>query len=149
MPAAYQGTAFRSQGAPIADIASPNFVEPAQQRARLDFIETMNRMHPDANGGDSELAARIDSYELAFRMQSKAPDAVDLTKEADATRKLYGFDDPVCLHFAHNCLMARRLARRPRKEPSHARLGGGRSHSPSAGVTTPQKAFPSGWPAGA
>jgi hypothetical protein len=112
MPAAYQGTAFRSQGAPIADLASPNLVEPEQQRARLDFIETMNRMHLDANGGDSELAARIDSYELAFRMQSKAPDAVDLTKETEATRKLYGFDDPLCQHFAHNCLMARRLVER-------------------------------------
>ena len=112
MPAAYQGTAFRSQGQPIADLASPNLVDTEQQRARLDFIGKMNRMHLEANGGDTELSARIDSYELAFRMQSKAPDAVDLTKETDATRKLYGFDDPACEHFAKNCLMARRLVER-------------------------------------
>jgi hypothetical protein len=112
MPAAYQGTAFRNQGQPIGDLASPNFVEPEQQRARLNFIAEMNKIHLDANNGDSDLAARMDSYELAFRMQSKAPDAVDLTKETEATRKLYGFDDPACEHFAHNCLLARRLVER-------------------------------------
>ncbi len=112
MPAACQGTAFRNQGQPIADLESPRFVEPEQQRARLDFIESLNRMHLEENGGDSELAARISSYELAFRMQSSAPEAVDFTQKTEATRKLYGFDDPNCEHFARNCLMARRLVER-------------------------------------
>ena len=66
MPAAYQGTPFRNQGQPIADLASPNFVEPEQQRARLDFIKELNQIHLQENAGDSELAARIDSYELGF-----------------------------------------------------------------------------------
>ena len=112
MPAAYQGTAFRNQGQPIADLASPGFVEAEQQRARLDYIESLDRMHLEENGGDSELAARMSSYELAFRMQSHAPDAVDLTKESEATAKLYGVDDPNCEHFARNCLLARRLVER-------------------------------------
>jgi hypothetical protein len=112
MPASYQGTAFRNQGQPIADLASPGFVETEQQRARLDYIESLDRMHLEENGADSELAARMSSYELAFRMQSHAPDAVDLTKESEATAKLYGVDDPNCEHFARNCLLARRLVER-------------------------------------
>lgn len=112
MPAAYQGTAFRNSGEPIADLQSPAFVADPQQRARLDFIKRLNEFHLEENGGDHELAARISSYELAYRMQSHAPEAVDLTKETDATRKLYGLDDPVCEHFGRNCLLARRLVER-------------------------------------
>lgn len=112
IPAAYQGTALRNQGDPIADLASPTFVTQEQQRSRLDFIRTLNDYHLEENGADAELAARIASYELAFRMQSHAPEAVDLTKESEATRKLYGFDDPNCEHFGRNCLLARRLVER-------------------------------------
>jgi hypothetical protein len=112
MPAAYQGTAFRNTGEPIADLASPPLVETEEQRARLDFIKTLNQYHLEQNNGDQELAARIESYELAYRMQSHAPEAVDLTRESDATRKLYGIDDPVCEHFGRNCLLARRLVER-------------------------------------
>jgi hypothetical protein len=112
MPAAYQGTAFRNSGTPIADLASPPMVEQTQQRARLDFIRTLNDFHIEENRGDQELAARIASYELAYRMQSDAPEAVDLTGESDTTKKLYGLDDPVCEHFGRNCLLARRLVER-------------------------------------
>ncbi len=112
VPAAYQGTPLRNQGDPIADLASPKFVAGKQQRARLDFIREMNEMKLAESGQSPDLAARIASYELAYRMQSHAPDAVDLTKETEATRKLYGIDDPECEHFGRNCLLARRLVER-------------------------------------
>jgi len=112
LPASYQGTAFRNQGQPIADLSSGAFVEPAQQRSRLDFIKSLNEFHLKENAQDQELAARIASYELAYRMQNSAPEVVDFTKETDATRKLYGIDDPQCDHFARNCLLARRLVER-------------------------------------
>jgi hypothetical protein len=112
LPASYQGTAFRNQGQPIADLSSGAFVEPAQQRSRLDFIKHLNEVHLEGNAQDQELAARIASYELAYRMQNSAPEVVDFSKESEATRKLYGFDDPQCDHFARNCLLARRLVER-------------------------------------
>ncbi|MFN8009099.1 MAG: DUF1501 domain-containing protein [Terriglobia bacterium] len=105
----YQGTPFRNHGDPIVDLASPKYVESSQQRRRLDFIKTLNQLHLEQNSSDSELNARIASYELAFRMQSEAPDVVDLSKESAETRKLYGMDDPLCEHFGRNCLLARRL----------------------------------------
>ncbi len=109
LPGGYQGTPFRNHGDPIVDLASPRFVESQQQRSRLDFIQTLNQLHLEQNGADSELNARIASYELAFRMQSEAPSVVDLSQENAATRKLYGMDDPQCEHFGRNCLLARRL----------------------------------------
>jgi hypothetical protein len=112
IPASFQGTAFRNQGQPIGDLASPDFVEPEHQRARLDFIKQLNQMHLEKNAADLDLAARIEAYELGFRMQSHAPEAVDFSKESEATKKLYGFGDPECDHFAHNCLLARRLVER-------------------------------------
>ena len=112
LPAAYQGTAFRNQGQPIADLASGSFVGPEHQRARLDFMNRLNEFHLQQNAQDQELAARIASYELAYRMQSYAPEVVDFSKESEVTRKLYGVDDPQCEHFARNCLLARRLVER-------------------------------------
>jgi len=112
IPASYQGTALRNQGDPIADLASPKFVTEKHQRARLDFIKELNDLKLAESGGDAELSARIAAYELAFRMQSHAPDAVDLTKETEATKRLYGIDDPECEHFGRNCLLARRLVER-------------------------------------
>jgi hypothetical protein len=112
MPAAYQGTPFRNQGEPIADLASPKFVEADRQRARLNFIKTLNEYHLKQNSAEEELSARIASYELAYRMQSHAPEVVDLSKETEATTKLYGLDDPACEHFGRNCLLARRLVER-------------------------------------
>ncbi len=112
MPASFQGTAFRNQGQPIGDLALPKYVEPEHQRSRLDFIKQLNQIHLQENAGDLELAARIEAYELGYRMQSHAPEAVDFSKESEATRQLYGFGDPECDHFAHNCLLARRLVER-------------------------------------
>ncbi|MDQ6707640.1 MAG: DUF1501 domain-containing protein [Acidobacteriota bacterium] len=112
MPATYQGTVFRASGDPIIDLRPPSEVAPEQQRARLDLLSKLNQMDLEKNPGSSELAARISSYELAYRMQGCAPEAVDVTKESDATRKLYGLDQPATEPFGHQCLMARRLVER-------------------------------------
>jgi hypothetical protein len=112
MPAAYQGTVFRASGSPIIDLKPPEEVRPEQQRARLDLLGKLNEMDMQKYPGSSELAARITSYELAYRMQGCAPEAVDLSKESPATRKLYGLDNPVTEPFGHQCLIARRLIER-------------------------------------
>ena len=112
MPAAYQGTIFRASGDPIVDLKPPAGVTPEQQRVRLDLLARLNEMDLQKHAGDSELAARISSYELAFRMQACAPEAVDLSRESGATRRLYGLDDPTTSGFGHQCLIARRLVER-------------------------------------
>lgn len=112
MPAAYQGTAFRASGDPIIDLKPPAQVSPEQQRARLDFVARLNERDLQKYPGDSELAARISSYELAFRMQGCAPEAVDIDNESEATRKLYGLDEKITEPFGRQCLMARRLVER-------------------------------------
>src|SRR2546422_4669845 len=110
IPAAYQGTLFRSTGDPIVDLKPPSgTVSEAQQRARLDLLAKLNELDMQQYPGNSDLAARISSYELAYRMQSCAPDALDITKESEATRKLYGLDDKITEPFGRQCLMARRL----------------------------------------
>ena len=85
---------------------------PEEQRARLDLLEKLNRIDLEKYPGNSELAARISSYELAYRMQGCAPEAVDLSSESEATRKLYGLDNDVTEPFGRQCLMARRLVER-------------------------------------
>jgi hypothetical protein len=109
MPAAYQGTVFRASGAPILDLKPPERITPEEQRARLDLLDKLNRIDLERNPGHSELAARIESYELAYRMQGCAPEVVDIENESAETRKLYGLDDPVTEPFGRQCLMARRL----------------------------------------
>jgi hypothetical protein len=109
LPGVYQGTPFRNQGDPIVDLASPKFVEAEHQRSRLDFIKMLNEHHEAQRPGEADLAARIASYELAFRMQSQAPEVIDLSKETETTRKLYGMDNAASEHFGRNCLLARRL----------------------------------------
>ncbi len=112
MPAAYQGTVFKSSGVPIIDLKPPDSVTAEQQRSRLDILDKLNRMDAEKYPGNSELAARISSYELAYRMQGCAPDAVDVSKESEAVQKLYGLDDPKTALFGKQCLMARRLVER-------------------------------------
>jgi len=112
MPAAYQATVFRAAGDPIIDLKPPAEVSPGQQRDRLDLLAKLNEMDLKSYPGSSELAARISSYELAYRMQGCAPEAVDVNSETEATRKLYGLDDPVSEPFGRQCLMARRLVER-------------------------------------
>ena len=112
MPATFQGTRFRQDGTPILHLAPPKSVGPRRQRGKLDFLSRLNRRHLAARRGDDELEARIAAYELAFRMQSHAPEAVDITQETAATRSLYGLDDKATTPFGRNCLMARRLVER-------------------------------------
>lgn len=112
MPAAYQGTVFRPSGAPILDLKPPDRITPEEQRARLQLLDKLNRMDLEKNPGNSELSARIASYELAYRMQGCAPEIVDVSSESEATQKLYGIGDPVTEPFGRQCLMARRLVER-------------------------------------
>src|SRR5919201_1746112 len=109
LPASYQGTLFRATGDPIVDLRPPSSVSPEQQRARLDLLARLNELDMQQFPANSDLAARISSYELAFRMQGCAPEALDITRESEATRKLYGLDDPITEPFGRQCLMARRL----------------------------------------
>ena len=112
MPAAFQGTPFRSTGDPIVDLKSADGRTFEDQRKWLDFLGQMNAKHLERNPADSELSARIHSYELAFRMQTHASEAIDITKETEATRKLYGLDDAPTQYFGRQALMARRLVER-------------------------------------
>jgi hypothetical protein len=112
LPAAFQGTVFRPSGDPILDLRPPAGMPDEQQRARLDHLARLNREHAERHPGSTELAARIASYELAYKMQACAPEAVDIDKETGATKKLYGLEDPITEPFGRQCLMARRLVER-------------------------------------
>jgi hypothetical protein len=112
MAAAYQGTKFRDGRLPILHVAPPADAAGARQRGKLDYIQALNRGHQRGREDDGDLEARIASYELAFRMQSAAPEATDLSDETAATRALYGLDDKQTSANARNCLLARRLVER-------------------------------------
>lgn len=112
MPATYQGTIFRASESPIIDLKPPAYVTPDEQRARLDLLAKLNTLDLEKYPSSSELAARISSYELAYRMQGCAPEAVDVNRESDATRKLYGLNEKTTEPFGRQCLMARRLVER-------------------------------------
>ncbi len=112
MPAAYQGTVFRASENPIIALKPPASVTPEQQRARLDLLARLNALDLEKYPSSSELAARISSYELAYRMQGCAPEAVDVNRESEATRKLYGLHEKTTEPFGRQCLMARRLVER-------------------------------------
>jgi Protein of unknown function (DUF1501) len=112
LPATFQGTAFRPDGAPILHLKPPKSVPDDRQRAQLDLIADLDRHHAEARSDDTRLAARIASYELAYRMQSAAPEAVDLGGESAETKTLYGLEDPKCRDFGAMCLRARRLVER-------------------------------------
>jgi len=113
LPAAYQGTVFRSKGDPILDLSAPEgYMTPDRERARLDQMAKLNESFDEKYPGISELSARISSYELAYRMQACAPEAVDISKESEETRKLYGLDEPASAGYGRQCLLARRLIER-------------------------------------
>jgi len=112
LPAVYQGTIFRGGESPILYLKSPDGVNSDTQRATLDFINKIDKIQERTRTGDSTLEARIASYELAWRMQSSAPEAVDISKETDATKKLYGVGEGVTDDFGRKCLLARRLVER-------------------------------------
>jgi hypothetical protein len=109
LPATYQGTLLRGGDSPILDLKTPKGVSSEQQRATVDFINQLNRAGLRPGEENSELAARIAAYELAFRMQSHAPEVVDISKETEATKKLYGLDRKETAEFGTRCLLARRL----------------------------------------
>jgi hypothetical protein len=112
LPAIYQGTVFRSGEYPVLNLATPKGVTGKAQRRSLDLIAELNQKHLESHPDGSELEARIASYELAFRMQSSAPEAVDLSKESDATKALYGIGQTGTDDFGRKCLLARRLVER-------------------------------------
>ena len=112
MPASYQGTAMRPDDEPIRFLEPSAELSHSQQRAKLDVLNQWNRQHMATRGHQTELEARIESYELAFRMQSAAPEAVDLTRESDETQSLYGMDQKETATFGRQCLLARRFVER-------------------------------------
>jgi len=112
MPATYQGTFFRNGPSPILNLHPPADIDPDRQRHKLDLINALNEKHRALRADDSDLAARINAYELAFRMQSAAPEAVDLSQETARTKEEYGLERKECAEFAHRCLLARRLVER-------------------------------------
>ena len=112
MPATYQATVMRSQGNPILDLAPQGSLTSAAQRRLLDELRVSNEEHEATRRDNSNLSARIASYELAYKMQAHAPEAVDISQETEATQKLYGLDDPKTAAFGRQCLLARRLVER-------------------------------------
>jgi uncharacterized protein (DUF1501 family) len=103
---------MRATGNPILDLKRPAGVSDREQRRILNALREYNEEHHALHGDNSNLSARIASYELAYRMQSTAPEATDLSKETDATKQLYGLDDPKTAIFGRQCLQARRLVER-------------------------------------
>ena len=112
MPAEHQGTLFRSQGAPLLNLDSPAGVDERSQRESLDVLGALNRRHLDQRGGESELASRIESYELAYRMQTEAAEAVNVDSEPPSTKDLYGLARKETEYFGRQCLLTRRLLER-------------------------------------
>ena len=110
LPTTYQGVPFRTQGTPILDLENPDGITADRQRAFVGAVNDFNRMRLEATG-DPEIATRIASYEMAFRMQTSAPELMDTTGESQETLKLYGVE-PGKPSFAYNCLLARRLVQR-------------------------------------
>jgi hypothetical protein len=112
MPATYQGTRFASGAKPILYADPPAGVTAARQRAKVDYINELNKHYAARREADDSIEARIAAYELAYRMQSSAPDAVDFSGETTQTRRLYGLDRPETARNGRNCLLARRLVER-------------------------------------
>ena len=108
LPARYQGTLFRNSRHPIADL-DPREGDPARQQAKLGLLKNLNQGVLDRLGKVSEVEATISNYELAFRMQTAVPELIDLKSESEATRKLYGLDEPDTEEFGRQCLLARRM----------------------------------------
>jgi Protein of unknown function (DUF1501) len=112
LPATHQGVALRSGSEPIRDLATPDNVTPKERNAASRLLDAMNRDFLDENPGDSTLAARIRSYELAARMQLTVPEVTKIDGETAATHRLYGLDNNITEGFGRNCLLARRLLER-------------------------------------
>ncbi|MCH2211486.1 MAG: DUF1501 domain-containing protein [Fuerstiella sp.] len=109
LPALYQGVEFSTRGVPVHHLNPATSLPRGAQRANLDFLAKLNQAHHRDRPGESELDARIENFELAARMQLEAPKVLDLSSETNATKKLYGLDNPVTAKYGKRCLMARRL----------------------------------------
>lgn len=109
LPGVYQGTHLRPTGDPIDNLKLPAHMNSTTQRGQLDLLQQLNSIHQQQHPAEADLAARIESFELAFRMQTAAPQVLELAQEPQAMLDMYGVDDPKCDHFARQCLMARRL----------------------------------------
>src|SRR5262249_39010576 len=112
LPSIYQGTALKPQGDPIDDMTRSPEMNDAAQRHQLDLVAKLNRRQAEREPLEADLAARIESFELAYRMQMAAPEAFAVERESQQTQKLYGLDNKRCSHFAKQCLIARRLVER-------------------------------------
>ncbi len=119
LPGSYQGTAIGNAGMKVSDIQGEpieyllnKMYTPDEQRYELDMLQNINRKHAELRKHDPQLEARIQAFELAFRMQAQAPEAFQVEKESEATKKLYGMDEEVTKDFGWQCLLARRLAER-------------------------------------
>ena len=112
LPALYQGTVIRTEGSPIQNLAPPTSLDLSQQKALLDQLGRWNRRHAETRPADSRLDAQIANYELAFRMQSAAPELIDVKSETKPTLDSYGIDQPPTARFGRMCLLARRLVER-------------------------------------
>ncbi|MBM3768953.1 MAG: DUF1501 domain-containing protein, partial [Acidobacteria bacterium] len=110
LPAEHQGVIFGDEKNPIADLRAP--VSDHVQAASYDLLSKLNEEHLGANAGEDALAGRIRAYEMAAKMQLSAPDVTDVSKESEATKAMYGLDDPVTRAYGYNCLLARRLVER-------------------------------------
>ncbi len=109
LPATFQGTPLRAEGSPILDLNPPKGVTRKQQRKNLDLLATLNKQHLASRSGRSDLEARLNSYELAYRMQTEVPEVLDLKGETAETLKMYGIGNAKTDRFARKCLLARRL----------------------------------------
>jgi uncharacterized protein (DUF1501 family) len=109
LSALYQGVEFNSSGAPVHNLYPARPLPPGAQRERLDFLAGMNAQYQQRHPKEAELEARIQNFELAARMQLTASGVLDLSKESDSTKKLYGLDNPLTAGYGTRCLMARRL----------------------------------------
>ena len=112
LPAAYQGMQFRQGDTPLLHLKPPNGMTDAEQRNELGLLKRLNEIWAEDKQDDTELDARVRSYELAYKMQSAAPEVVDLSQESEATKKLYGMDQDETRAYGQNCLLARRLVER-------------------------------------
>jgi len=112
LPTSYQGTLFRAEGNPILNLQRPKNVAQDDQRAQLDLLAELNKQHLAEHGGEPDLTARIESFELAYRMQREATELADFSTESAETRKLYGIDEKQSRSFGSKCLLARRLIER-------------------------------------
>ncbi|MEM1228328.1 MAG: DUF1501 domain-containing protein [Planctomycetota bacterium] len=111
LPGQHQGVPLRSQGDPILNVANPPGIDRATQRATLDLVASLNQKRFEATGVES-IQSRMEAYEMAYRMQTRAPELLDLSTESNETLRIYGIDNDSKPSFAKNCLMARRLAQR-------------------------------------